>query len=191
MLRLDSGRVDMIKKWIIVMVLCFSLALVSCNIAEPVSSGSTTGNPIYAQLVSADVHTYGAKIYGLENQAIPNLELTELVLEGISFDADNVTSDSSYICAEDGYYFIHGQVNLSALADGNSSFLHLYKNGVGLITNNIKTGGAGSVILPCFTLDYLYIDDVITCMTLHNYGSTRDTLAGSQYTFLEVIKVAD
>lgn len=125
--------------------------------------------------------TTKVKAYQSVAQSIPSHSETQVNLQSKAFDTNDEfsTTTSKFTAKQAGYYWINGQVALSA---SSSSYIRILKNGILLAI----THGGPEHILAVSVLDYLNVGDNISLTIYHSLGSSNLVITGSNSTFLDI-----
>lgn len=122
------------------------------------------------------------------DQAIPSNKWTKLQFNTKVFDIgdewDGVTN-YRFTPTEAGYYSVHSSIMIDNLSSLNAGYVSIYKNGASVSIDQRSTYAASKDIVPKVSdLIYLTTSDYIEIFANHDFGSDRNILDATQYTFV-------
>lgn len=95
-----------------------------------------------------------------------------------------------FTATEPGVYTIAAQSTYTGLSDGKRIIVYIYVNGTAVSSSQAVIGGASSAGATTLGIIQLSATDYVEIWTYHNEGAADDLRNGSQWTYVQIAKVA-
>lgn len=156
-----------------------------------------SGSPITKKVTITNVLTQGfgdnapniapkARAYASSATSLSATSWTKVTLATENYDVGNDFASSAFTAPVSGYYAIHAGVEVSALASGK--FIHpaIYVNGGVAARTKVWTATSGAHAGAISSIQYVGSGQTIELYCYNSDSSSRDTVTGSEITFLSV-----